>query len=377
MALRINKNRTSPIAVDFGADALKLLQLDFGEPHRLVAAASSVVPGSARNDPAARKRFIEQALRDQLRSQPFKGRRAVLSIPAFQTLIHHLEVPGNDTSDLESKANVELQSRLGLHPNQLVIRHQHVGQVTRDGKTMQRVLCMAAPRDTVMGYVDLANRLKLEVAGVQAEPPCIVRAFAEAYNRREQDATRVACHIDIGAAATKVVISKGYELTFARLIHAGGDHLTRTAASQRKCEFMVAREQRVNEVAWRRQAASGEVTAEASTAIADDRRASFDRVTSLDHEAYDCIIDEVSLAIRYYNDIHRNHPVDVLVFCGGEAHDLDVCRALAQSLNLPAQLGDPLVQVERNASLTSVVSAGTPHPDWAVAMGLCFGEDEL
>ncbi len=384
MALRISKNRPSPIAIDFGADAIKLLQLEFGDTHRLIAAGSSVIPCTARTQTTTRQAFLEEQLRSHLRNQAFKGKRAVVSIPAFQTLVHHLDVPGGGTEDLEARASVELQSRLNINPAQCVVRYQHVGHCSRGGKTYQRVLCMAAPRETVMGYVEMAQRAKLEVVGVQAEPMCVVRAFAEAYNRRDDDATRVACHIDIGAAATKVIIAKGFQLVFARVIHAGGDHITRTAAERRECDFLEAREHRLASVAARAEAVALAPIAPASsvqqdrvTATADSRRRAFHDQAPLEHEAYDCIVDEVSLALRYYEDANPQDPVEILVFCGGEAHDLDACRALAQALDLPAQIGDPLVQVERTPSLAGPITLGSSHPEWAVAMGLCFCEGDL
>ena len=43
-----------PIAVDFGFDRLKLLQVTRGDPPQLVAAGAAQVPDEARHDPAAR-----------------------------------------------------------------------------------------------------------------------------------------------------------------------------------------------------------------------------------------------------------------------------------------------------------------------------------
>ncbi|MEP0763504.1 MAG: hypothetical protein HRF48_12290, partial [Chloroflexota bacterium] len=77
MALGFSKTRYSPIAIDFGADSLKLLQVIPGDPPQMVAAASAAVPPQARTDPEARYAFLGQALRDLLKSQPFKGRRAI------------------------------------------------------------------------------------------------------------------------------------------------------------------------------------------------------------------------------------------------------------------------------------------------------------
>ena len=52
-----SKTRYSPIAVDFGADSLKLLQVIDSDPPQLVGAAAMELPEETRNDPAARRAF--------------------------------------------------------------------------------------------------------------------------------------------------------------------------------------------------------------------------------------------------------------------------------------------------------------------------------
>ena len=47
-----SKNRISPIAVDFGSDTLKVLQIDAGERTEMVAAGSALLPEEARGDHA-------------------------------------------------------------------------------------------------------------------------------------------------------------------------------------------------------------------------------------------------------------------------------------------------------------------------------------
>ena len=92
MAFGWSKNRYSPIGVDLGADSMKLLQVIPTDPPQLVAAAAAELPPESRSNPPARQAFILERLKDLLKSQPFKGRRAILTIPAYQTLVQHLQV---------------------------------------------------------------------------------------------------------------------------------------------------------------------------------------------------------------------------------------------------------------------------------------------
>jgi Tfp pilus assembly PilM family ATPase len=103
MALSLNKGRVSPIAIDFGADTVKLLQLAPGRPPHLVAAAAETLPASARKDAAARAAALDAALKRLLKSAPFKGRRAICSIPAFQTITQHFSLQSGESRQIEEQ----------------------------------------------------------------------------------------------------------------------------------------------------------------------------------------------------------------------------------------------------------------------------------
>src|SRR6185369_942191 len=83
----------NPIGVDFGTDCLRMAQIQVvdGEP-RIVAAASADVPSHVRNDPAGRASFFVETTRDLLAQGKFKGRQAILALPAAQMFIQHLRV---------------------------------------------------------------------------------------------------------------------------------------------------------------------------------------------------------------------------------------------------------------------------------------------
>lgn len=207
MAFGFSKTRYSPIAIDFGADSLKLLQLLPGEPAQLVAAAAEVIPAAARKDPAARDAFLAEALPRLVKSQPFKGRRAICSLPAFQTIVQHLELPrSDDANELQLQLEQQLRERLEIDPRRMVVRHVPVGPVNRPGGPgggQMEVLCIAASRDVVMGYVEIAHKAKLDVVGMHSEPWALCKAF----DRRSSgppagSAGKAVCYIDIGAAST-------------------------------------------------------------------------------------------------------------------------------------------------------------------------------
>ena len=404
MAFGINKTRVTPIAIDFGVDTLKMLQISTnGETTQLVGAASVVVPEAARKDGGTRNAFMADAVKELIRQQPFKGRRVMCAIPAFQTLVNTFELPCNENDDINQQVNLHLQTVMEKDPSRMVIRNQRVGSVVRDGATRQRVICMAANRATVMRYLDMATAAKLEVVGMHSEPMCIARGFSELYNRRDADKTEARCFVDIGAAATKLVIIRDQEILLARNISVTGDEMTRRHAREHSMDFAGARLARIREannplaarpfpsLSEKNKAEQirtaleadpgGAQVAEQTETDGDQRETGLvDKPAELGEldETLDTLVDGIRMTVRYHDSVRPDAPVSRVVLLGGEAQQRLVAEAVAHAFGVPTFIGDPMARVMRTPGLTPVgVDVSQPQPGWAVPLGLCLSEANL
>ena len=375
MAFGKPRTRISPIAIDFGADSLKLLQIVPGDTPELVALGSEPLPESARSDLHGRFEFLSDALPSLLRRHPFKNRRVMLSTPASQTLVHNLLINRCDPSEIDNQVDLALRERLNVEPNRMVIRNYPGCDVVRDSRPMQEVITFAVGRDIVMRTVDLMSRLKLEVDGMHCEAACVLKAFGHLWTAKSGgDAPRPVAYVDLGAATSKIIVAEGQKMLLAKTVHAGGDQWTRRVAAQRKVEFAEARMIRM---------AGGE--GGAATALAEpDLDLGFAEAPSsigseLRCDTLECLEDELRMTFRHHDARHPNRPIEKLVFIGGEATGRKTCQSLARAVNVPAQLGDPLARLSRiNAGNGWVgVDLAQPQPAWAVALGLCLSDANL
>jgi type IV pilus assembly protein PilM len=379
MALGFTKPRYSPIAIDFGADTLKVLQLSLGEPPQLIASASRVIPELYRDEAAGRMTYLAEALGDLLKSQPFKGKRAICSIPAYQTLIQQLELPKGDDADFDQRVGLHLIQRFDVDPSRMVVRSHKVGKVVRDGVSLHQVVCIAARRDSVMRHIEMANRCKLEVVGMHSEPMAIVRAHKMLAG--SDNGPGATCYIDIGAGTTKLIVPHKQDLAFAKCVHASGNQLTREYAQMRGIGFDEARKLRGR--------AAVQYAGEAHTAVGslgsvtgeETPEAPFDgsEESSDMSVTVETLIDELRLSIRYYHNIFPDRPIRQLVFLGGESQDVKMCQSIAHSVSVAARLGDPFAGVDTldNHESTGGVEPYKPMPGWAVPLGLCFSDANL
>ena len=103
-------------------------------------------------------------------------------------------------------------------------------------------------------------------------------------------------------------------------------------------------------------------------------------ITQIHHhltEPVDALAAELSKCVRYYESVFRGRPVERAIFLGGQAYDKELCQALARRLNLPAQIGDPLLRIKRptGSDPDEGMDHREPQPDWAVAVGLSVGAE--
>jgi Tfp pilus assembly PilM family ATPase len=87
------------------------------------------------------------------------------------------------------------------------------------------------------------------------------------------------------------------------------------------------------------------------------------------------LIEELELCRRYYEATFPKSPIDRLVFIGGEAKQKSLCQQIARRMALSAQVGDPMVRLNKHSEvgIDSGIDRREPQPCWAIAIGLSMG----
>lgn len=389
------QNLGLPVAVDFGAGALKVLQLAEGDPPSLVAAASLETPTDLHSDPRKRLEFQLAALPKLIRQGGFKGKRVVCSIPAWATLCKQFQLPRAEPAAMAETVEALLPQQFNCEPGALVHRFFEVGQ-EKSGKV--EIVVLATPRDVVERIVRGLAVAKFEPVGIHSEFVAMLRAF-DHLHRREQDAELSTLYLDIGSSATNVAISRGRSLAFARVVASGGRSIDEAIARQSSCSLKEAFAKRLAAAEGPspvRRSIPVPAAAGAGADMPHDRRGSggvpaglSDDVHSLPRsevgpkdvnltEAVETITDEVSMCLRYHAAQFPGRKVDRLVFVGGEARHRGLCQEIARRLKLPAQMADPMARIARTGSEPSAgVDMKQPQPGWSVAVGLCLSPTDL
>lgn len=359
MSLKMARGKTYPIGVDLGSSMVKLAQLRMeNQQLELLAAACAEIPPSVREAPAKRQGFLVQAIRKILRATSFKGRQCILSLPAGATVVQHVKIPQVAPQEAEPLLRRELQGKLPYPVEEAVIRYVVAGDAYAEGHNRQEVIAISASHSTLNAYLAMAKRAKLDVIGVNVESCAIVECFSRLF-RRDSDSARAILYIDMGAASTQVVFAHGRKMVFSRNLEIAGEQLDRAVAEA------------MNVPCGRAHAIRTDVSRGRTDGPSEDE---LHRMIDGQVEA---LATEVTKCLRYYESVFRSNGVERAIFVGGGAHDRCLCQSLAQRLNLPAQVGDPLARVHwaSGARTGEEMDRREPHPHWAVAVGLSLGAD--
>jgi Tfp pilus assembly PilM family ATPase len=341
--------QASPIAIDFGSASVKLLQISAGERPGLVAAAEVPVPDAIRSDADKVHEFYCEWLPKIMRKSPFKGRRAVIALPSAQTFIQHMQLSESEGVSLDDAIKIQLQTQMGVAPSGVVVRSIEVCPVHRNGQVRTEMICFAIAKDTVMKYVQLLRRCKLEVVGVHTDTLATVRAF-DHLHRRTEDTQNTTLYVDLGWGGTRVAITHGRQLVFSRYISVGGKHFDQQIAAALHCDMASARAHRLSMMAsgLPAQAAQtpsqegmtmlnagmakegGTQAAPRAAAVAEDRRTgalppalsqtftpveASRKAANVDlSELLDTITDELSMCFRYHQGLFTERRLERAIF---------------------------------------------------------------
>lgn len=408
----------APIALDFGSQTLKALQLSQEETPQIVAAAALQVPEVLQADPAKRLAWQLEQLPTLLRGAPFKGKRAVCSIPSAQLFSKHLQVQIPDEGAAGPIVASCVAVQLRCDPATLAVRHVQVQteQPLPGGKS--EVIALAASRALIHRIMQGVKGVKLEPVGIHPEPLALLRSF-DYITRRAGDEAVTSLYVDLGSGSTKIVVAHGPQMVFCKTIQLGGRYLDVTVSKQKKCTLGEAHAVRLGMKSFGRPTVTSMDAAERPSAApakigsmtgipaldAQLMRESAGTIATMDHdrrteapppgsqavpdsapglecvdlsEPLDTLTDEIALCLRYYDTLFPNRRVMRTIFVGGEARHVGLCQHVARKLRLPAHVADPLTRFKRPPKgIVNGADFGEPQPGWSVAIGLCTAPTDL
>jgi type IV pilus assembly protein PilM len=350
----LGRNTIHPIGLDIGHSSIKMIQLcQDDQSVRVIAASDVVIDPAVGEDPAARRAFVVQSLR-QIHSQGgFSGKQVISCMPSDIIRIKSLRLDTADPGEIEQFMRGEVAVRLGLNPDTDELRYMTAGSVFQGEQIKNEVIFFGIERAAIADHLEMLEEARLDPISIDTVPSALFRSFQRSLRRRE-DKDMASVLVDLGSHFTTVIIGKGQQVIFIKQIPIAGQHLTRQVADKLGIQLAEAASLRRK----LREPQSGGLDEETTRSINDAMSPMMESLAR-----------EISLCFKYYAVTFRGQTPSEAVFAGGEAYESILMDALSRYLGVKIRIAEPL----RGFDLTRANFNRRRNPqmcEWAVAVGL-------
>ena len=362
------QRNVSPIAIDFGSRTVRMLQVAQyrGQPTVVASAERALPPGLT--NPSDIDAAADEAVTEMLREGGFSGRDAATCIGWGQMQIRNLRIPQMPEADIGEVIKYEAAERFGMQPDDSEIRFLLAGDVRQGTDVKQEIIAFGASGSTINTHIARLTKLGLRPVGLDAAPCAVFRPF-ERFLRRDVDANQVNVFVDMGYAATRVLVSRGPDMIFFKSIPIGGKKYDEMVSQ--KLELSLEDAAQIRSRLHRQHVAAltgqeehideDEVVGEnMEQAVIDALRPSLDQLSK-----------EIGLCLRYCSVTFRGIRADTVTAVGGDACNQRLLRVLSDSVNVDFEIG----KATRNIAAEGDFGGSdrrTGQPEWATAMGLAI-----
>lgn len=176
-------------------------------------------------DENTKKAFAEniKVIRD---SAGITTKKAVVSLPESTIFSKVIAVPDLPEEQLEKVIFFEARNHLPVPPEEVQLDYIPIAKKTLDdGRKIQQILLIAAPKTLVNTYLEVLASAGIEVLALETESLASARTMTLAGELKQ--GTLV---VDFGAQGIAVSVLKGKDMVFSQNISTGSDALTAAIA---------------------------------------------------------------------------------------------------------------------------------------------------
>ena len=288
--LWFSKTKIGPIGIDIGTESLKMAQLKMaGRATSLLAGASALKPSDIEYGSVEWQRWAIEAIGELMAKNKFKGKNIAATVPASEVFVDHIKMPklkDNSGKAMEDAILGKIKSKLPIGPSETVIRHQETEQ--------GNCLVIAIEREKVDRLLAVYEKTNLRIKSMAVWPTALTSTYTKFFCRRNCDIDSVVIMLDIEERCSNFIISRHKNPLFVHSIPIGAESLESVRSISKL---------------------TGEITA----------------------------------CRRTFGSMYKRVSIDRMIFLSGKIVDEEICKKIAQQLELPAHIGDCLAAVDMPA----------------------------
>jgi len=314
---------------------------------------------------------LAQELKRFWKEGGFAGKRFRLGVANQKIVVRTMEFPGIDEKELRAAVEFQAQEAIPIPVAEAILDYQVLSTTTADdGSVKQKILLVAAQRDMIQQFVDVAKKAGLSIDGIDLQAFALARSLSETTSFIDDGApaqpSEATALINIGAGITNLAVAVGGLPQFTRVINLGCESLVQTLVANRGIERDEADALRISV------GLSGDGPDEVA-GLEPDTVAEIHHVLDGATEAFS---DEIRRSIDYYHTQEHEGAIAKLLLTGSGSLTRNICHYLSQALHLPVEVGNALKEVGENKSKLSQAELEAMAPRLAIAIGLALEGEE-
>ncbi len=215
--------KRSYLGIDIGSVSIKLANspVNIMEP---IYGIAETPPGSFEDGYIRDIPTMAEAITQCLQGKDkFRGRNVVFSILSSDVIIRDMSVPSVPAGELPQLVRNMAQEYIPASLKEYVIDYKTVGMLNEGETQKQRLLLFAAPIALIDGYLELADKIKSNLAAVDVYQNCIIKA--DKLLRRGDYGNYLI--LDMGGMRSAATFFRDKSYAFSKLFDFGGEDITR------------------------------------------------------------------------------------------------------------------------------------------------------
>lgn len=335
--------------LDLSPSTLRLVQIRTKHRRQVITALrelpvpNGVIVEGEIADPRQLEQLVLAIYRGQERRDRITGNGVIAVLPENKTFMKLITLPTSDPTKIETLLKDEIPRHIPLPFEEIYYDWQHLPS-RLDGKS--HVLIGVAPKHLVEGYLGVLRAAGLLPFALEIEAAPIARCLMPC-GRPDDHATTVI--IDMGAARTGMMVLHGDVVQFTVSLPVSGNRITQTIAATLKIS-------------------EGEAV-EAKIVCGLDATRCQGALKKVLYATFDDLTRKIEASLEFYRENFDDaQAVAEIILTGGGANFLNVERTLAERLQLPVHLGNPLTNVQLHHASVPTASLQS----YATAIGLAL-----
>jgi type IV pilus assembly protein PilM len=333
----------------------------------------------------------------------------LLGVANQKIVVRAMEFPVIDEKELRAAIEFQAQEAIPIPVEEAVLDYQVMTTFTaEDGSARQRILLVAAQRDMIRQFVEVARKANLQVDGIDLQAFALARALAEPPDlSTEAPGPGAVAMVNIGSGVTNLVVVQNDAPQFTRVISLGSEAMIESLATDCGVD---------TEEAWRLAVTVGlrgavpspealgadglptfaEAPASPETPVsapapeetipaaerpsaglpADVSPELAEQVHVSLENSCETFADEIRRSIDYYHSQTHEAEISRLLITGDGSLARHMTEYFGHALHLDVALGDPLRRLSENKSKLSEAELGVLAPRLAIAVGLALEDGD-